>query len=373
MDVTPIAAQADLERLVGRLRCERTLALDTEFMRERTYYPRLCLLQIAAGGVEVHCVDPLAGLDLEPLFDLLLDPQVTKVLHSARQDLEVFSYLCGGAVPGPVFDTQLAASFCGMSDQIGYAPLAAALLGVEIAKLHTRTDWARRPLSAEQLAYARADVQYLPALANSLRARLAARGREAWVEEECARLTDPALYRIVPEQMWRRVKGAFQLPAPARYRLRALAAWREAKARALDKPRAWVVSDADLIAVASHRLGEVRDLLAGNSSRAFMRHARELLAVVEETARHGVEPERVAVRRPVTAERDKVNKVLELIRARAREQGLSPHFVASRRDIERAVAGKRDSRLFQGWRKTFIGDELAHWLAEPPSLESVRP
>ena len=365
----PIVSQTDLERLIERLRGERVLALDTEFMRERTYFPRLCLLQIATSDGAAHCVDPLAGLDLATLFALLRSPAITKILHSARQDLEVFWYLCE-AVPAPVFDTQLAASFCGLSDQIGYAALVRALLGVELDKLHTRTDWSQRPLSAAQLAYAREDVQHLPALAGALRSRLAARDREAWVEEECARLSDSALYQVVPEEMWRRVKGALRLPAPTRQVLRALAAWREAKARALDKPRSWVVSDADLVAVAACRPADIRELLAGGAgARAIKRHARELLAVVEASSGK-VELEQLAIRRPIIAARAKVNDLLERIRARARAADLSPHLVASRRDVERAVLGKRDSRLFQGWRKAFIGDDLEQWLAEPPAASA---
>ncbi|MGH8203925.1 MAG: ribonuclease D, partial [Steroidobacteraceae bacterium] len=189
-----------------------SLALDTEFVRERTYYPKLCLVQLANGG-DVVLVDALAFADGGALASLLGDGGHRKLLHAARQDIEALLPLTGAPVT-PVFDTQQAAALLGYSAQIGYADLVRQMLGVDLAKGHARTDWARRPLSAEQLAYAADDVRYLPALAAALEEKLAAAGRSAWLEEESAALGSLALYRVEPADAWRRLKGVEQLDAP---------------------------------------------------------------------------------------------------------------------------------------------------------------
>src|SRR5579863_2641047 len=224
-----------LAAFVAELAHAPYLALDTEFLRDQTYYPRLCLIQVAAPRVE-GIIDPLAaGLDLTPFYDLIRRPHTVKVLHAARQDIEIFCQQ-GGVLPDPLFDTQVAAMVCGFGDAASYETLSRRLAGVEIDKSARFTDWSHRPLSKRQLEYALADVTHLRVIYEKLSAQLARSGRAAWVEEEIAALKDPKLYRLDPELAWRRLK-----PRTSNKRflsmLAALAAWREREAQARDVPR----------------------------------------------------------------------------------------------------------------------------------------
>src|ERR1700744_1483885 len=240
----------DLKAFMAELSGAPYLALDTEFLRDQTYYPKLCLLQAAAPGVE-GIIDPLApGLDLAPFYELLKRPDIVKVLHAARQDIEIF-YLQGGVLPDPLFDTQVAAMVCGFGDAASYETLARKLAHVEIVKSARFTDWSHRPLSKRQLEYALADVTHLRVIYEKLSAQLARTGRTAWVEEEIAALKDPKLYRIDPEFAWKRLK-----PRTSNKRflamLASLAAWREREAQARDTPRGRVLKDEALTEIAAH-------------------------------------------------------------------------------------------------------------------------
>src|SRR6201996_2765539 len=226
------------------------LALDTEFLRDQTYYPKLCLIQVASPGVE-GIIDPLApGLDLAPFYDLIRRPDIVKVLHAARQDIEIF-YLQGGVLPDPLFDTQVAAMVCGFGDAASYETLARRIAHVEIDKSARFTDWSHRPLSKRQLEYALADVTHLRVIYEWMRARLAKTGRESWVAEEVAALQDPGLYRLDPEMAWKRLK-----PRTTSKRflamLAGIAAWREREAQARDIPRGRILKDEALTEIAAH-------------------------------------------------------------------------------------------------------------------------
>ena len=236
-------------------------------MRERTYFPRLCLVQVATVD-DVALVDVLAIPDGGALTALLADRGRTKLIHAARQDIEALLPLTGSPL-GPVFDTQQAAALLGFSAQIGYADLVQQLLSVALAKGHARTDWARRPLSAEQLAYAADDVRYLPALAAELESRLAAAGRREWMAEEAAELDDVSLYRVEPTDAWKRLRGLERLDAPAFRAAQRLAAWREARAMDRDLPRGWVLPD-----VAIHELAQRRPQSRANSRHESVPRAR---------------------------------------------------------------------------------------------------
>ncbi len=257
-DATLVTTPEQLDTAVFRLQGARHIAIDTEFMRERTYWPQLCLLQVASDS-DCCLIDPLAGLDLAPLYAALSDPSRPKILHAARQDLEVLLN-ASGQVPGPVFDTQVAAALLGLPPQVGYADLVARQLGHSIDKGQTRTDWSRRPLSDAQLAYAADDVHHLLQLYTELAAALAARGRAAWHQEECALLEDPQLYRTEPAEAWRRLKGLGRLRPAEQAAARALAAWREQRAIASDKPRGWILSDEALYALATLMPASTGDL-----------------------------------------------------------------------------------------------------------------
>ena len=236
-----ITTAPELGGLAARLARSPRIGLDTEFLRERTYRAELCLLQLSAPA-EAVCIDPLALADLSPLAALLAAPGITKVMHASRQDLEVLLPVAG--LTRPVFDTQIAASLTGLPAQVGYADLVQRLLGHGLAKSHTRTDWSRRPLSAEQIEYALDDVRYLLPLAAALQEQLARLGRLEWLSEELAALDDARALTLEPEDAWLRLKGLRELD-PARERLaRALAAWRERCALEHNRPRGWILSDA---------------------------------------------------------------------------------------------------------------------------------
>lgn len=362
MDI--IRDSAALADLGHSLSAAEWAALDTEFVRERTYFAHLCLIQIATPQWLV-LVDPLAITDITALLDALALP-FGKVWHAARQDLEVFHDI-DGRVPAPAFDSQIAAAFLGHDDQIGYAALVQAMLGVTLDKTHTRTDWARRPLSPEQLRYARDDVRYLAELYPLLMEQLEARGRRGWFEQECTRLTDPAVYRSEPDQAWRRLKGGGRLPPAAQQVLRELAAWRERQARERNLPRGWVLRDAQLLEIARRqpdslaRLREVAEL----DDRALHRMGEALLECI--TAGQQAEPQALWTRAVPTEAQTKLAARMSIeLKTVAAEQELAPALLATRRDIERLARGEPVSTLLTGWRGELLGERLGALLREQP-------
>src|SRR5271168_330304 len=238
----------ELPPLALILESQAWIGVDTEFLRERTFFPKLCLLQLAAGG-RIWCVDTLRIGSLDPLMAALTAPAARKIIHAARQDLEAV-YLSAKRVISPVFDTQIAAGCIGLKPQVGYAELVKTLLDVTIPKGQTRTDWSMRPLTREQLEYAADDVLYLGDIAAELGERLRALGREHWVREDCEGLEDRELYEPDPSLAWVRLRGVAQLAPAPRARAKALAIWREKLARERDLPRAWILSDAAIFSIA---------------------------------------------------------------------------------------------------------------------------
>src|SRR5215831_2925748 len=238
--MTPITTTADLAVFCSKLKGQPFVAVDTEFMRETTYWPKLCLIQAATPDVEAT-IDPLAeGIDLEPFLEVLRDEKVLKVFHAARQDVEIFNNL--QAMPRPLFDTQIAAMAAGFGEQIAYDALVRQLLKVDLDKSHRFTDWARRPLSQAQLDYALADVTYLAKLYPQLRRRLEDEGRIAWVAGEMEALGDPGNYDVDPDNAWRRLKPRRHAPKYLAV-FKAVAAWRERTAQTRDQPRGRILKD----------------------------------------------------------------------------------------------------------------------------------
>ncbi|MGR8920513.1 MAG: ribonuclease D, partial [Gammaproteobacteria bacterium] len=268
---------ASLEQWVTANAGAASFALDTEFERQRTYFADLCLMQVAAGDA-IALVDPLAGCAVQALGTLLAEAPGTKIMHAARQDLEVLHF-SGLALPTPLFDTQIAAALAGYADQIGYAELAEAELGVSIDKSQTRTNWRRRPLTDAQCDYAADDVRYLDEIADRLRARLASLDRLAWLEEDCAALLDTGLVDPPAAHAWVRVKGLGGLDETAFARGAALAAWRERTARERNLPRSWIVKDNELVALAVRPPADRRELAAllADSPGAVRRYGDALL------------------------------------------------------------------------------------------------
>jgi ribonuclease D len=386
-----IATDAALADLCRALEGSAWIALDTEFLRERTYYARLCLIQIGAPGI-VACVDPLAVERLEPLHALLENPRLRKVLHAARQDIEVFNDLRragtrlsrerhdsgdggGRATPGavaedagsdrgvvaaPLFDTQIAAAYLGYDDQIGYAALVTAITGVLLDKTHTRTDWSKRPLSAAQHQYAEDDVRYLMPVYEALHERLAVAGRLAWVAEDCAHLTDPALYANDPADAWRRLRGGAELPAANQQMLRTLAAFREQTAQSRNLPRGWVLRDEVLFELARRAPHTVAELgaIRGLEDSARERWGDAILASIDDGRR--AEPLLIWERQaPPTPDQTTLGKrLMETIRSVAQEHELAPAVLATRRDVDKLVRGAAPASVLRGWRAELLGAKL---------------
>jgi ribonuclease D len=351
----------ELEAALFRLRSADRLALDTEFMRERTYHPQLCLVQIAT---ETDCllIDPLAGLDLAPLHELLQDRSRLKILHAARQDLEAL-LLAGGQVPGPLFDKQVAAALLGFPPQVGYAELVARQLGHSIDKGQTRTDWSKRPLTAAQLAYAADDVRHLLVLQAELQTTLAARGRTGWVEQETASYEDPALYRTDPRLAWKRLKGLVRLRPREQAAARALAEWRERRALESDRPRTWILSDEGLYALATCEPDSIEALESlGSLPPGLVRKRGEELLELLRATRASEPPAPIEPpRRPTDAERSLAATLLKLVRDEAAALGIAPEMLATRRDVEAIAFGSvspEQSPLRLGWRGDVLGEKV---------------
>jgi ribonuclease D len=350
-----------LEELVGLLEPATVLAIDTEFMRERTYFAKLCLVQIGSDDV-VAAVDPLEVDDLTPLWDLLLDPSRLKVIHAGDQDLEIF-YRLTGEVPGPVFDTQVAAALASFPLQTGYGALVKELLGVELDKMDSYSDWARRPLSERQVEYALNDVRHLSEVYRRLEARLVESDRVDWLEEDFAALSDPETYRVVPEEMYRRVKRRARLGRRELGVLQQLAAWREREAMRIDVPRNRVANDEALVQIASRKpetLEEVRGV-RGLGDRTAKRSAGKIVEAVRAgLAMPESELPRVTRRPRTRLDVDATTDLMSaIVRTRAREYGIAVPVLASRKEMEMLARGEReDSALLRGWRRSHIGEEL---------------
>ncbi|MDP1707764.1 MAG: ribonuclease D [Gammaproteobacteria bacterium] len=362
-----------LNELCERLRGSRWVALDCEFMREKTYYAQLCLLQLATEDV-IACIDPLALADMSPLLDILYDPAVTKVLHSSRQDLEIFYDLRGG-LPRPVFDTQVAAALLGYGDQVGYSALVQGMLGVQLDKSQTRTDWSTRPLTVEQLQYAADDVRYLGKIYADQRAELEQRGRLAWLEADFSELVDVRLYSNPPEQAWQRVRQANSLKGVQLAVLRALAAWREQRARSSNRPRKWIVSDDVLLELArrmpgnADTLARVRELEPG----VLRHHGVEIVSIIQ-AARNLPQEMWPALEAPcrLTAPQDAlVDALMATVRLRGAQNATSTASLVTRKELERLVLGERDLPILHGWRGALVGHDLLA-LLQGESMLKVR-
>lgn len=349
-----------LEELCSQLRGSPWLTLDTEFIREKTYYPRLCLLQVANEEL-VACVDPIALPDLNPLLDILFDPEVTKVLHAAHQDLEIL-YTLRGEVPGPIYDTQIASTMLGNGDQIGYGALVSAELGIDLEKAHARADWCRRPLEPEQIQYAADDVRYLRDIYRSQLQRLTELDRLAWLDEDFAALSDPKRYANPPETAWTRLKGAGRLKGVQLAALQQLAAWRETEASRTDRPRRWVLGDALLLDIARRMPDSRKQLerIRGMEEKLVKRHGEAILEAVRK-AREIPRDQwpRIAEGPRLAPEQDEVvDALMAVLRSRCRRQHVSPSAVANRRDLEKLVLGVEDLPLLRGWRHAVAGEAL---------------
>ena len=361
--MTPITTTEALAALVERLTGARYVALDTEFMRDQTYWPILCLVQIA-GPDEAAVIDALApGLDLAPLGPLFADPKTVKVFHAGRQDLEIFLRQFG-QVPAPLFDTQVAAMVCGYGDQVAYDTLAKRLAGASLDKASRFTDWSRRPLTDRQLAYAAADVVHLRPIYEKLSAELKRNGRHGWIAEEMAILADPDTYDLSPEHAWERLKSR---SGDRKFlgNLKALAAWREREAQRRDVPRNRVVRDEQLFEIAAHKPNSVEELARGRGlSMDFARGrlGQGILAALAEAK--PFTPEEMPEREERVAQPG-LQPLLELLKVllklKAEQHGVAQKLLANTADLEQLAADDRAKvPVLSGWRREVFGaDALA--------------
>jgi ribonuclease D len=334
------------------------IAVDTEFMRERTYWPRLCLAQVA-GPDDAAAIDALAeGIDLGPLDELMANPKVLKVFHAARQDLEIF-YLRMNQVPQPLFDTQVAAMVCGHGEAASYESLATKLAKAKIDKSSRFTDWSRRPLSERQISYALSDVTHLRVVYEKLKRQLDKSGRLSWITEEVAVLNDPATYRADPEQAWRRLKPRGASPRLLGT-LKEVAAWRERTVQRIDIPRQRLLRDEQLLEIASHAPKTMDELaMTRGLGRGFAEgwQGRELLEAIER-ARQLPDSELPTRDRPaeqLRAPSAVVDLLRTLLRLKAEQAGVAARLVASADELDRLAAGKRDIHALKGWRREIFG------------------
>jgi len=357
-----ITKTTDLEAFCERHASADVVAVDTEFMRERTYWPKLCLVQLAVPD-EAVAIDALApGIDLEPLFTLLNDRSPVKAFHAARQDLEIFHHL-SGRLPTPIFDTQVAAMVCGFGDQVGYETLVAKLAKARIDKSSRFTDWSARPLSKRQITYALSDVIHLLPVYRKLQGRLEKEGRASWLEEEMATLNDPATYDADPRESFRRIRSR---SANGRFLavLRELADWREREARDRDLPRNRLLRDESLVEIA-HHVPDSADALARTRglNRRFAEGATGQ-AVLAAVARGQAVPDEEC---PEPDERNQLPRRIGpiadllkvLLKLKCEEHDVTQRLVASSADVERLAAfGKAaDVPALNGWRRQVFGDD----------------
>lgn len=352
---TDDALQAYLERWATR----PWLAVDTEFVRVDTYYPKLCLVQIGDGETSV-CIDAVTIKDLKPLFELLNRQDILKVFHAASQDLEIFVELSGHC-PSPIFDTQTAATMLSLGDQMGYAALVEKRCGVVLDKSLTRTDWSRRPLTEAELDYAALDVHYLAEIYPVLRDELAAANRLAWLEEDCARAAVASNYLNDPTDVWRRLKGLARLAPKAQVIAAALAEWREKEAQQRNRPRKWIIEDDAIYRMGERAPESLEQIEALNvlPPKTFARQGETLLKII--TQARALEPRKLASDDRLEPEiKARVSKLQDRLRAIASALQIPASMLAPRVDVEAlALSGaEAQANVLKGWRRDAAGKEL---------------
>ena len=350
-----------LAKLCEQIKKEPWLALDTEFLREKTYYPKFCLLQIATPEW-VACVDPIALPKLDALFEAIYNPAIVKVFHSCRQDLEIF-YQLTGKLPAPIFDTQVAAPLLGFQDNPGYAMLVSSLLNINLNKAHTRADWSKRPLTEAEIEYAADDVIYLCQIYQLMVQKLTALGRIDWLKHDFAELENPALYTVAPEKAWFKIKGKNKLTGKQLSIIQTLAQWREKTAQSEDRPKSWLLRDELLFDLAKLQPETVVELanVRGINERAVNRYGKELCQLITAAKNRAplplYEKDRPAKK---TQQQEAILDILTaLVRIRAEENALNPSILATRKDLEVLLFNDDDEcPLLHGWRFTMAGREL---------------
>ena len=359
-----------LQQLCDSIKNAPLLILDTEFIREKTYRAKLCLLQIATDDI-VACVDPIALSDISSLMEIINDKNKIKVLHAARQDYEIFFDLTN-QLPQPLFDSQLAASLLGYGEQVGYGSLVQKVLGVQLDKAHTRTDWSKRPLSDAQIRYASDDVVYLRELYPILKTQLIEQGRENWLDDEFDTLCQPELFVTRPEEAWNRVKGVNRLRPRQLAAAKNISEWREKVAIQKDRPRRWILADDILLAAAQllpknisqlESIANIKKAVIDNSGETILACVKKALELEEIDLPSVKKPKRLSADQEIIAD-----LLLTLLKLIASKQNISPANIANRKMIEKLILGEKDIALLQGWRNKLAGEKLQNLLSNKVGL-----
>ncbi len=360
-----IASQHDLEEFVARAKSSSVLAIDTEFLREKTYYPKLCLIQMATDDESV-IIDPFAVEDLKVLAELFADERIVKIFHAGYQDLEIILYEVG-TLPKPIFDTQVAAALLGQTQQIGYASLVHSVCGVKLKKVDSFTDWSARPLSDSQLKYAEADVRYLPKMYRRMVEELEAKGRLSWLEADFAEMSNPETYLVDEQNRFRKLKHIMQLSRRQMAAAREMTAWREIEARKRNVPRKWILTDEQIVEACKREPRTIDDLfmVRGFRERVTTRDARELIALVVAALDSSPEawPE---ITQPNRAEPNvdaQVDLLMSIVRLRAKQNDIAVPTLANHSDLVAIARGHYEGvDIMKGWRRDIVGNELVDLL-----------
>jgi ribonuclease D len=360
-----ITTSNDLLDLCQQLSKAHTIAIDTEFVRDKTYYPTLCLIQVACEDV-CACIDPLTIEDLSPLAGLLSNTAILKVFHAARQDLEILLQELQ-VIPQPLFDTQLAATLLGLGEQIGYGNLVSHYLNVTLSKQHARADWEQRPLSSEQLEYAADDVRYLLQMFPLIIADLDHYGRRDWLDNDFAALSDPQLYQVSAENLWQRISGHQKLRRKQLAVLQQLCIWREQLAINKNKPRKWILADNIMLAIAiaapqtKQKLSKIRGL----NPSTLERNADQIVACVMTAINMPEEQWPEAFKRNKLTKNQEacIDALMAICKLKAEEHNISVGAIANRGDLETLLSNQADHHLSSGWRYKLVGDTLMQFLA----------
>lgn len=364
VDYEYVDSDAALASLCEALAEDDCCAIDTEFIRESTYYPELALIQVASDS-RLACIDPLAIDDFAPLARLMQKDSLLKVFHSCSQDLEIL-YQRFGQVPVPVFDTQLAAAVLGYHHQVSYADLVQQVTGVALEKKHTRANWMRRPLSRDELDYAMDDVRYLLPVYRQLESELESRQRRSWIENDLRAISDPANYEVDETQLWKRLRGVQKLKGVKLQIASDLCRWREQQARQQNRPRRWIAKDDAIIEIARRQPASLEALkqIPELGEKTVKRHGEKLLAVVADAARvdAGDWPRHDRSQALDPAQTALADCLMALCREIADENGIALATLATRKDVDNLVLNRKSSRLTQDWRFSMAGERLLEFI-----------
>ena len=339
-------------------------AIDTEFIRESTYYPELALIQIASEGM-LGCIDPLTITDFTPLSEILVQPGLVKVFHSSSQDLEIL-YQKFGQMPSPVFDTQLAAAVLGYNHQISYADLVQQITGVRLDKKHTRANWTRRPLSEDELDYAMDDVRYLLAVYQELDEKLETTRRRSWIEKDLQAMSNAENYEVDETRLWQRLRGVQKLKGEKLQIASDLCRWRERLAQQQNRPRRWIAKDDAIIEIARRKPESLDELLKipELNDKTARRHGEELLQVIAQAASidPALWPQHDRIKNLDSRQMALGDCLMALCRVISEQNSIALATLATRKDIDNLILNQKSSRLAQGWRFTMAGEQLLEFI-----------